>query len=188
LFFIEILVGFVVVGPITGSFPLRSRLDRRKSGQRKSQIRSRESRRIIRLINQKKKNHMESIAAAGRSDRSSFSKKKETTSSPHTPIPRRPPRSRESARPAPVTSLAHAWIATTRARQVAGHRGPAQLPVLWTIRPHITLGRSRSLGLRPLACSLDHRRSLWSGARIAPQIWFFLSVQFAGFHSNFDRY
>jgi hypothetical protein len=86
--------------------------------------------------------------------------------------------------PRAEASLARAWIVAARARQVAGHRGPAQLPVLSTLRPHIVLGRSRSPGLRLLAWSLDHRQSLWSGARKL----FVLSVSFAGFNCNFDRY
>jgi hypothetical protein len=37
-------------------------------------------------------------------------------------------------------------------------------------------------------CSLDHRRSLWSGAQMLTQFWFVLSVSFASFDCNFDRY
>jgi hypothetical protein len=52
--------------------------------------------------------------------------------------------------------------------------------------------RGRAARSRPrgalVPASLDHRQSLWSGAQIALQFWSFLSVQFAGFHSNFDRY
>jgi hypothetical protein len=57
-------------------------------------------------------------------------------------------------------------------------------------RPHLGSRRPRSTrqpGLEPLACSLDHRRSLWSGAGLLPSFGFFLSVLFRQFCLQFRQ-
>jgi hypothetical protein len=100
----------------------------------------------------------------------------------------RPALCRHSRSPA-CLPRAWAWIAASCARQLAGHRGPAQLPVLWMIR--LRIAPDRSLALARQISGRSRARSTTDGLcgqAPLPSFGFFCQSSFAGFHSNFDRY